>query len=75
ENARAFERSIERINAQQEAILQTLSSAQSALARMHLAREADSAATEEIAGVVARMNAQTTAVEQAVQEVMSLRSS
>ena len=74
ENARSFAQGVERINAQQEAIVQTLASALSALARMQLTPETHTPlAAHEIAATVAQMNLETSAVEQAVQEVMMLR--
>jgi hypothetical protein len=74
ENARALQQGLERLNVQQEAILHTLASAQSALARMQITSEPQVAlAAEEIAETVAQMNQQTYAVEQAVQEVITLR--
>jgi hypothetical protein len=74
ENARTLQQGLERINAQQEAILHTLASAQSALARMQIVSEPQMAlAAEEIAATVAQMNQQTYAVEQAVEEVITLR--
>ncbi|HZO90495.1 MAG TPA: hypothetical protein VFB38_19365 [Chthonomonadaceae bacterium] len=74
ENARALQQGLERLNVQQEAIIHTLASAQSALARMQVSPEPQAAlAAEEIAETVAQMNQQTYAVEQAVQEVISLR--
>jgi hypothetical protein len=74
ENARAFEQALERINAQQEAIVHALKSAQSALARMQVAPSPQTEmAAHEISETVEQMNQQTHAVEQAVQEVMTLR--
>jgi hypothetical protein len=74
ENARALEQGLERLNVQQEAILHTLASAQSALARMQVAPEPQTAfAAEQISDTVAQMNQQTYAVEQAVEEVLTLR--
>jgi hypothetical protein len=74
DNARAFEQGLERLKAQEEAIVQTISSAQTALARMQLVPEPQTEiAAQEIAESVAQMHQQTYAVEQAVQEVMQLR--
>lgn len=74
ENARSFSKGVERINAQQEAIVQTLASALSALARMQLTPETHTPiAAQEIAETVAQLNLQTNAVEQAVQEVITLQ--
>lgn len=73
ENTKAFSKSLERLEAQQEAIVQTLSSAHSALARTQLAPDMQSPlAAQEIAETVAQMNQQTYAVEKAVEEVMLL---
>ncbi len=76
ENARAFEQGLVRLNAQQEAIVHTIASVHSALARMQIASEpATAASAADISHTVADMTQQTYAVEQAVQEVMTLRSS
>lgn len=74
ENSRAFSLGLERLKAQEEALFHTLSSVQSALARMQLTPAPQTAlAAQEIAETVTHMNQQTYAVEQAVQEVMELR--
>ncbi len=74
ENAKAFAQGLERLNAQQEAILHTLASALSAMARLQiLSNPQTEVAAQEIAQTVASMSQQTRAVEQAVEEVMSLR--
>ncbi len=74
ENARAFAQGLERLNAQQEAIVHTLSSALSAMARLQILSDPQTeVAAQEIARSVATMNQQTRSVEQAVEEVMSLR--
>lgn len=74
ENARYFRSGIDRILAQEEALAQTLSSALSALARMQLTPETQSAeAAEHISETIADMNRQTYSVEQAVEEVIQLR--
>jgi hypothetical protein len=74
EAANAFEQGLDRLRAQEEALVQTLSSAQTALARMHLISQPHvETLAHEIADSVATMNRQTYAVEQAVQEVMELR--
>lgn len=74
ENARAFAQGLERLNAQQEAIVHTLSSALSAMARLQiLSNPQTEVAAQEIAQSVASMSRQTRSVEQAVEEVMSLR--
>lgn len=74
DNSQSLEQALERINAQQEAIINALASSQGALARMQVAPsiQTDSAARE-ITETVAEMNRQTVAVEQAVQEVLMLR--
>lgn len=74
ENARNLHTSLERLNVQQEAIAQTLSSTLSAMARMQVAPDAQSAlVAEEIASTISEMNQRTYAVEQAVEEVIQLR--
>lgn len=74
ENARAFEAGLERLKAQEEAILQTLSSAQTALARMQILSEPQIELTaQQIAENVTEMNRQTYAIEQAIEEVMTIR--
>ncbi len=74
ENARYFRAGIDRIIAQEEALIQTLSSALSALARMQLTPETQSAAVaEHISDTIADLNRQAYSVEQAVEEVIQLR--
>lgn len=74
ENARAFAQGLERLNAHQESIVHTLSSALSAMARLQILSDPQTeVAAQEIARSVATMNQQTRSVEQAVEEVMSLR--
>ena len=74
ENSRNIEQSLERLNAQQEAIVQTLATTLSAMARLQAAPDVRAeAAANEIAETVAQMNRQTYAVEQAVEEVVALR--
>jgi hypothetical protein len=74
-NARALAQGLDRLNAQEEAIVQTMASALSALARAQLAPGADAeAAAQQVQDTISTMNLQSQAVEQAVQEVMSLRS-
>ncbi len=74
ENARYFRSGIDRIVMQEEALLQTLASALSALARMQLTPETQSAeVAEHISDTIAEMNRQTYSVEQAVEEVIQLR--
>ena len=76
QNAKTLKQSLERISAQQEAINQTLASALSAMARIQVAPSMKSdTIAEEIAESVSQMNLQTYAVEQAVEEVMTLRTS
>ena len=73
QNAIALESGLERLNAQQEAIVQTLSTVQSALVRAQVAPEPQSnMVAEEIAETVAQLNQQTYSVEKAVEEVMTL---
>ena len=72
-NARALEPNLERIEAQQEVILQTFASVQSTLARMKVApTEIRAPDLEEIKRSVVLVKDQTRAVEDAVQEVMSV---
>jgi hypothetical protein len=74
ENARNLTQSLERLNVQQEAIIQTLSSTLSAMARMQVAPDTQTAlVAEEIAATISEMNQRTYAVEQAVEEVITLR--
>lgn len=74
ENARNLTQSLERLNVQQEAIVQTLSTTLSAMARMQVAPDAQTAlVAEEIAATISDMNQRTYAVEQAVEEVITLR--
>ena len=74
QNARNIEQSLERLNAQQEAIVQTLATTLSAMARLQAAPDVRAeAAANEIAETVAQMNRQTYAMEQAVEEVITLR--
>jgi hypothetical protein len=75
ENGRAMLPGVRRIEAQQEVILQTLLSVQSSLARLQVAPKAVSRPElEEVTRTVAGINAQTIAVEQAVEEVLTVRS-
>ena len=74
ENARSIEQNMERLHSQQEAIVQTLATALSSMARLQAAPDVQSeAAAHEIAATVAQMNQQTYSVEQAVEEVITLR--
>jgi methyl-accepting chemotaxis protein len=74
ENARNLHQSLERLNVQQEAILQTLASALSGMARLQVASAPQvELAAQEISNAVSQMNQQTYAVEKAVEEVMTLR--
>ena len=76
QNSLNLEQSLERLNAQQEAIVQTLATTLSAMARLQAAPDVRAeAAAHEIAATVAQMNQQTYAVEQAVEEVITLRNS
>lgn len=73
--AQTLQPSLERVEAQQEVIRQTLASVQSSLARMKVAP--DALTTPDIAVIqssISEVTGQTRAVEQAVQEVMSIRS-
>ena len=72
-NAKSLEPNLERIEAQQEVILQTFASVQSTLARMKVApTEIRIPDLEEIKRSVVQVRDQTRAVEEAVQEVMSV---
>ncbi|MCS6775065.1 MAG: hypothetical protein NZ557_00840 [Chthonomonadaceae bacterium] len=74
ESAQELERGLERLNAQQEAIYHTLSSTVSAIARLQAVPGAHAGvAAEEIGSMIAAINAQTRAVEQAVEEVVRLQ--
>lgn len=80
ENAHNLQTGLERLNTQQEAITQTLSSALSALGRMHITPDLRvdtnaEFAMNDITDTVTQMNRQTIAVESAVEEVLTLRSS
>ena len=73
--AQTLQPSLERVEAQQEVIRQTLASVQSSLARMKVAP--DALVAPDIAVIqssISEVSGQTRAVEQAVQEVMSIRS-
>ena len=73
--AQTLQPSLERVEAQQEVILQTLASVQSSLARMKVAPDALTAPDlAVIQSSISEVTGQTRAVEQAVQEVMSIRS-
>jgi hypothetical protein len=73
-NARTLEPLIERLDAQREVIHQTLLSVQSSVSRLQVAPAALAAPdVEEVQRVLDQVTAQTKAVEDAVQEVMSLR--
>ncbi|GDX39826.1 hypothetical protein LBMAG21_01180 [Armatimonadota bacterium] len=73
--AQTLQPSLERVEAQQEVILQTLVSVQSSLARMKVAPAALTAPDiAVIQSSISEVTGQTQAVEQAVQEVMSVRS-
>jgi len=73
--AQTLQPSLERVEAQQEVILQTLASVQSSLARMKVAPAALTAPDiAVIQSSISEVTGQTRAVEQAVQEVMSIRS-
>jgi hypothetical protein len=72
--AQSLQPSLERVDAQQEVILHTLASVQSSLARMKVAPDALTAPDiAVIQSSISEVTGQTRAVEQAVQEVMSIR--
>jgi hypothetical protein len=74
ENARLLQEGLERLKVQQEAILHTISTAQTAMARLQIAPQPQTEfVAQEIAQSVTQMNQQTYAVERAVEEVMTLR--
>jgi hypothetical protein len=74
ENARALATALERLDAQEEMCRQTLASVRSSLSRMKTSRAAlTTGDQEEIERVAENLNARARAVEQAIQEVMSLR--
>ncbi len=74
DDAHSLQTGLERLNTQQEAIAQTLSSTLSALGRMQLTADArPEFAMNDIAETVTQMNQQTIAVESAVEEVLTLR--
>lgn len=73
--AQTLQPSLERVEAQQEVIRQTLASVQSSLARMKVAPDALTAPDiAVIQSSISEVTGQTRAVEQAVQEVVSIRS-
>jgi hypothetical protein len=73
--AQTLQPSLERVEAQQEVIRQTLASVQSSLARMKVAPDALTAPDiAVIQSSISEVTGQTRAVEQAVQEVMSISS-
>jgi len=73
-NARQIQQNLERLQVQQDTIVQTLASALSAMARMQIAPALQAGeAAQEIALSVSQMNQQTWAVEQAVEEVLSIK--
>jgi predicted transcriptional regulator len=73
-HARVLEPSLERVEAQQEVILQTQASVQASLARRKVApAPLDAPELEEMKQSVVEVRNQTQAIEQAVQEVMALR--
>jgi hypothetical protein len=74
--AQTLQPSLERVEAQQEVIQQTLASVQSSLARMKVAPDALAAPDlSVIQSSISEVTGQTRAVEEAVQEVMSIRTS
>jgi hypothetical protein len=73
ENAKQLRDGLERLKLQQEAIVQTISTAQTAMARLQIAPQPQTEfVAQEIAQTVTQMNQQTYAVERAVEEVMTL---
>jgi hypothetical protein len=75
ENARLLQDGLERLKLQQEAIIHTISTAQTAMARLQIAPQPQTElVAQEIAQTVTQMNQQTYAVERAVEEVMTLKS-
>jgi hypothetical protein len=76
ENARLLQDGLERLKLQQEAIVHTISTAQTAMARLQIAPQPQTEfVAQEIAATVTQMNQQTYAVERAVEEVMTLKGS
>ena len=76
EDAHNLQTGLERLNTQQEAITQTLSSALSSLGRMQITSNPNAEfAMDDISQSVTQMNQQTVAVESAVEEVLTLRAS
>ena len=74
ENVRALQPSVERLEAQQEVIIQTVASIQSTLARMESAHQALTAPdVEEIQQRLRAITGEARAVESALEEVTSLR--
>ena len=75
ETAQNLQTGLERLNAQQEAVTQTLASAFASLGRMQITADQPRAdfAMQDISQTVAQMNQQTYAVEKAVEEVLTLR--
>ncbi len=73
ENAEALQQNLDQIKTQQETLLQTMQTMGSTLARLHLAPlGTDNPAVQEVTDTIEEMNRYTTAVEQAVQEVLSM---
>ena len=74
ENARNLGAGLERLNAQQEAVTQTLASTLSSLARLQVMSHASTGnAMQDVTRIVDDMHQQTVAVEKAVEEVLMLR--
>jgi hypothetical protein len=74
ESAKQIQQNLERLQTQQEAVLQTLASGLSAIARLQIAPNVQVAATaEELAQTVVKMHEQNYAIERAVEEVMTLK--
>ena len=73
ETAKSLSMTLERVIQQQEAALQTLQSAVSAMARLQIAPSVHSeAAAQQIAEQVQQMNRQTYSMEKAIEEVITL---
>jgi len=75
DNTTTLEQALQRILAQEEAIVNALATMQGAFARMQVAPSVQTdKATQQIVETVAEMNRQTEAVEKAVQEVLTMGS-
>ncbi len=73
ENAATMRQNLQRMQGQQEAVMQTMITAQSAVARLYLApRVDDSSQVERTTSSVQAINQHTRAVEEAIEEVLTL---